>query len=214
MSLLLHPAFTDQLILASGSQVRIKMLHNAGLVFETIPAQIDERALETSMLESGCTAQEIGQALAIEKARFIAQKNPDALVIGADQILIFEGKIYSKPQDLDEARIRLKSFAGKTHQLLSAGCIMRNDELLWQASDEVNLQMRAVDDAFIDRYIQACGEDVLSSVGAYKIEEEGSWLFEKIDGDFFTVLGFPLLPFLGYLQDNNFLVREIKSAAN
>ncbi|MDX5595118.1 Maf family protein [Pseudovibrio sp. SPO723] len=195
------------LILASGSAVRATLLKNAGLSFDVDPAKVDERALEEPMLESGASPTQIAVELARAKSCEVSSRRPGALVIGADQILDFEGKRLTKPADLDAARAQLAAFSGKSHSLHSAVCISRDGEVVWEDLSTATLSVRHLSDAFLDDYIARAGEPILSSVGAYQLESLGVQLFNRIDGDYFTVLGLPLLPVLNFLREQGSLLK-------
>lgn len=190
-----------KLILASGSAARRDMLQSAGLEFGVQPADIDETSVITSL--HGSSAQSIAAALAQAKALKIAQDNPDALVIGSDQILECEGQMFEKAKDADEARLKLQTLRGKTHTLISAVCVARGNKILFEAGDEAQLTMHDFDDAFLEGYIAAAGNVLTSCVGAYALEQSGAWLFNDIKGNYHTILGMPLLPLLGYLRETH-----------
>lgn len=185
-----------KLVLASKSVARINMLKSAGLEFETQPADIDETPLQNS----GKPPAEIAQSLAEQKALNVSGRYPDALVIGADQILECEGRLLNKAADQKEAREKLKTLRGQTHRLISAVCVVQSDKILWRHQQTASLTMRAFDDVFLEDYIQQAGEALTRSVGAYELESLGVRLFESVEGDYFTILGMPLLPLLQYLQ--------------
>ena len=187
------------IILASGSRARNEMLQNVGLEFQKIPADIDEDTILKSMHEEGTLPEDIAVKLADEKALHISKQNPDALVIGSDQVLEQDGEIFQKATDLAEARAKLEKLKGKTHQLISSVSIAQNGEVLWRDCDTASLTMHDFDDAFLDEYLQNAGEDILACVGAYAFEKYGAWLFKEIDANYFTILGMPLLPLLAYL---------------
>lgn len=189
------------LILASQSPFRRMLMENAGLAFETQAAQIDERAAETALAASNPTPQEIAQALAVEKARDVASRNPGALVIGSDQTLSLDGRVFHKPADMTEAKGHLTAMSGRTHSLNCGIALVRNDETLWRHVSVAHLTMRPLTEDFIDRHLARVGRRVLASVGAYQLEGEGVQLFERIEGDYFTILGLPLLPLLAQLRD-------------
>jgi septum formation protein len=189
----------QQLILASASKARRTLLTQAGLNFTVCPATIDETALFAQLQGQG-GAEDIAQALARHKALDVAVADPAAHVIGADQILVCDGRLYQKARDIKEAFANLQSLQGRTHQLVSAVCVVQGTRVLWQHIEAASLTMKKCDDEFIERYLAAVGDTALRSVGAYELEGQGSWLFERIEGDYFTILGLPLLPLLGFLQ--------------
>ncbi|KZM51203.1 Maf-like protein [Labrenzia sp. OB1] len=188
------------LVLASGSSIRAELLKNAGLVIEVDPADVDERAVEAPLLEAGFPPEDLAAILAEAKANDVSSRRHGDLVIGADQILAFEGERRTKPDDMEAARRQLLAFSGKTHELLSAVVISRNGEAIWSHVSTSRLTMRDLTPEFVGRYLAAAGDDVLSSVGAYQLEGIGVQLFEKIDGDYFTILGLPMLPLLDHLR--------------
>ncbi|MFU0505101.1 Maf-like protein [Pseudaminobacter sp. NGMCC 1.201702] len=191
---------TDKIILASGSPFRKTLLANAGIAFTAIPATVDERALEAPLEGTGATPDDVASILAEAKALNVAESHGDALVIGCDQTLSLEGRIFHKPRDKEEARRHLLSLSGRTHQLNSAVVLVRGGETLWRHVSVAHLTMRHLEPAFIGRHLARVGDKALSSVGAYQIEGEGIQLFEKIDGDYFTIVGLPLLPLLAELR--------------
>ena len=193
---------TPKLVLASASEVRATILGGAGINFDICPSQVDEGLLKGT-LTSG---PDLALALAAEKARAVAAKYPDHLVLGADQILSCDGKLFDKPRDVDEARGNLLFLRGKTHQLINGMVLALNDELIWQNTTTASLTMRKFSDPFLDMYLSRAGSSILSSVGCYRLEAEGSQLFEKIDGDYFTILGLPLIPLLGALREHGVAV--------
>jgi septum formation protein len=192
-----------RLILASASRMRSALLRQAGLDFQIIPADADEAATKRAM--EGADPMDIAEALAEIKARAIASGHPGALVIGADQMLVCGGESYDKPVDLAEARSHLRRLGGRTHHLCTAAVIVRDDEVLWRRTERPELTMRPLGDDFIDSYLAAVGEDALLSVGAYQLEGRGAQLFERVEGDFFSILGLPLLPLLGFLRHRKFI---------
>ena len=189
-----------RLILASASTARQTLLRQAGLNVEAMPAHVDEAAVKAAARADGWEAAELALALAELKAKRISRKFPDALVIGADQLLVCGDDWFDKPADLDEAARHLTRLAGKTHQLVTAVCVYRDSAMVWHHVVTPVLTMRRLSPAFIADYLQAEGEVVCSSVGAYRLEALGSHLFSRIEGDFFTILGLPMLPLLDYLR--------------
>jgi septum formation protein len=192
---------TAPLILASQSPFRRMLMENAGLTFQTQAATIDERAAEAALAAHNPTPQAIAEALAIEKARDVARRNPGSLVIGSDQTLSLEGLVFHKPADMAEAKAHLMAMSGKTHSLNCGIALVRDGQTLWSHVSVANLTMRPLSEAFVERHLARVGSRVLASVGAYQLEGEGVQLFERIDGDYFTILGLPLLPLLAKLRD-------------
>lgn len=191
----------QNLILASASPFRKALLANAGLDFTAERARIDERAVEAPLQESGATPEDVALVLAIAKADAVSENHPGALVIGSDQILSLGGEIFHKPADMEGARRHLLRLSGRTHQLNSAAAIVRDGEALWSHVGIAHMTMRALSPAFVGRFLAETGDKALSSVGAYQIEGEGIRLFEKIDGDYFAIVGMPMLPLLAALRD-------------
>lgn len=189
------------LILASQSPFRRMLMENAGLAFRAEAAAIDERAAEAGLAAGNPTPQAIAEALAIEKAKDVAGRNPGALVIGSDQTLSLEGRVFHKPADMAEAKGHLQAMSGRTHSLNCGIALVRDGEMLWHHVAVAHLTMRPLSEEFIDRYLAWVGKRVLASVGAYQLEGEGVQLFERIEGDYFTILGLPLLPLLAKLRD-------------
>lgn len=185
-------------ILASGSKARTEMLKNAGFEFDVHPADLDEENIQKNM--EGRPPLHIAQELARQKAVFISQKYPDQLVIGSDQVLVFENKIFSKSNSPEEAKNKLLSFKGKTHHLISAISVCKNAKEIWNYSDEAFLFVKDFSDNFLNEYIEAAGDSLTSCVGGYALEGVGIQLFEKIEGNYFTILGMPLLPLLNFLS--------------
>ena len=193
------------LILASASPFRAIMLQNAGIEFEAVAARIDERAVEQPLLEADLPPGDIAEVLAIAKAEEVSARKTGALVIGSDQVLSLCGEILHKVEDMEGARRRLLQLSGKTHHLDSAIALVRDGEVLWSHVERAAITMRNLSPEFVGRHLAEAGETVLSSVGAYQIEGVGVQLFEKIEGDFFTIMGLPLLALLGELRRQNIL---------
>lgn len=194
------------LILASASPARRTVLENAGLAFAVEPAEVDEAEVKSAMRAQGAAAADVAAALAERKARAVARAHPDALVIGADQMLTCEGRWYDKPADLAAARRQLARLRGRTHELVSAVVAVSEGERAWRHIDRARLTMRPFSDAFLDDYLARMGDEALSSVGAYRLEGLGAQLFTRIEGDFFSILGLPLLPLLAFLRERGEVV--------
>jgi septum formation protein len=192
----------DRLILASKSPTRVGLLENAAIAFEAIPARIDERDVEAPLIAAGRTASDIALALAEAKARDVAARSAGARVIGADQTLDVEGARWNKPATIDAARAQLRSLAGRTHHLNAAVVVVEDDAVRWRHVETAALTMRALTDAEIAAYLATVGEAALGSVGAYQIEGPGIQLFDRIEGDYFAILGLPLLPLLKWLREH------------
>lgn len=190
----------NSLILASKSEHRFELMTNAGLEFKAIPAEIDERAIEEATRESGLLPGDLAQLLANSKANNVSEQYPDAYVIGSDQTLSLDGVLFHKPNNMDQARRQLLDLSGKTHELNSAISLSQNGEILWQHVSVAYLSMRDLTPEFIGRHLSRAGQNVLTSVGAYQLEYEGIHLFDKIEGDFFTIVGLPMLPLLKKLR--------------
>jgi septum formation protein len=188
------------LILASASPARGELLRSAGVAFVVAPASIDEAEIKAAFRAERRTAAECAIALAEAKASRVARRHRDSLVVGADQMLVCEDVWFDKPTDLTAARAQLVALRGKRHELVSAICVVRDGELLWQLVERSTLVMRSFSDAFLDDYLAAAGTDALSSVGAYRLEALGVQLFTRIDGGYFAILGLPLLPLLDFLR--------------
>lgn len=186
------------LLLASKSEVRRKILAAAGVPIESRPAPIDERAIEARSQVHD--AAEVARVLAGAKAHTVAAQMPARVVLGADQTLTLGEQRFSKPANRDGAREQLLALRGKTHQLHLALTLVRDGEVLFEYSDTAELTMRNFSDRFLVSYLDAVGDSAFASVGGYQVESAGIHLFEKISGDYFTILGLPLLPLLGYLR--------------
>jgi septum formation protein len=191
------------LILASASKVRGQMLANAGVAFDVKISNVDEDAIKAAAGEK--PVEEIAAKLAVAKATTVSANHPEALVIGADQILECDGTLFDKPVGRAGAVTHLDAMRGKGHRLITAACVLRAGEILWQVTDDVHLTMRDLSDEYIQSYLDQAGDDVLASVGAYRLEDIGAQLFTRVEGDFFTVLGLPLLPLLEFLRSQSML---------
>ena len=190
---------TEKLILASGSFIRRQMLEKAGLNFQTEDAKVDEDSLKVSLIAEGASPRDIADTLAEMKALRVSGRHPGTLVIGSDQVLEFNGEILSKPASISQARGQISSLRGRSHKLLSAVVIVRDGHPIWRHVGDARLSMRDFSDQYLDDYLSRNGDSCLASVGGYKLEEEGVRLFEKIEGDYFTILGMPLIELLNYL---------------
>ncbi len=191
----------SSLILASGSAARQVMLRQAGLNFDILPASLHEaKLLQDRALESPA---EKALFLAREKALNVSREIPEALVIGSDQILCLGEIIFSKANSRGDALEKLRMLSGHTHRLISGVAVARDGRVLWDHADHADLTMRVLDEDFLRAYADAAGDALTSCVGAYQIEGAGAWLFSKVVGDFFTIMGMPLLPLLGYLYEEH-----------
>lgn len=189
------------LVLASGSSARRRMLEAAGLTFTVELPRVDEEAAKASLRADGLKPRDQADALAELKALSVSRKH-SGLVVGADQMLAVEGETLDKPKDVAEARQHLLRLRGRTHELLTAVVIARDGAVIWRHIDTPRLKMRAFSDAFLEDYIARAGEATLTSVGAYQLEGLGAQLFERVEGDYFSVLGLPLLPLLAFLREH------------
>lgn len=191
---------SNPIILASASQIRSDLLRNAGVPHEILKARIDEITIRQSLQAEGASPRDLADALAEMKARKIADKRPDAMVIGCDQILSLGDQVFGKPATIDEARAHLIALRGQTHMLHSAAVIYQDGKPLWRHVGKVRLSMRDISDAYLDDYLARNWHSIQYSVGGYKLEEEGIRLFTRIEGDYFTILGLPLIDLLSYLS--------------
>ena len=188
------------LVLASGSRTRAAMLEQAGVSAVLDKPLVDEDEVKAAGRAEGVPAEAVAEALAELKAQRITRRHPGALVVGADQMLECEGRWFDKPADRAAARAQLLDLCGKTHRLVSCAVVVRDGERIWHKVDSARLTMRNFSESFLDDYLDRVGDDVLHSVGAYQLEGLGAQLFQRVEGDFFTILGLPLLPLLGFLR--------------
>jgi septum formation protein len=191
---------TQRLILASRSQARIALLSNAGVVFDTAPAEVCEATLKAERLAQNATPAAIAADLADAKAIEVSNRDPTALVIGADQTLELEGRLFDKPGDVSGARAQLLTLRGRSHKLHAAVSLACGGAIVWRTLDTATLHVRAFSDAFLAQYLAAEPQDIIHCVGAYRLEGLGVQLFDRIDGDYFTILGLPLLSVLEGLR--------------
>ena len=194
--------FGHPVILASASTSRAQLLSAAGVAHRVVPANVDEAEVKRSLISEAAPSFAIAEALAELKARQISQRHREALVIGADQVLDCGGQLFDKPVDLDHARAHLMALRGRSHTLMTSVAVVRDGSVIWHLNDQAHLEMRILSDAFIEWYIEQVGDRACDSVGAYQLEGLGAQLFAKIQGDFFTILGLPLLPLLDVLRNH------------
>lgn len=190
---------TQSLILASKSETRAKMLRQAAVAFQAAAPRVDEDAIKSALLAEQAKPRDIADALAEAKARKVSSKHPDALVLGSDQVLDFQGQLLSKPKSPSEASDQIRAMRGLEHKLFSAAVIYESGKPIWRHVGQVRLFMRDLSDPWIDDYVDRNWDTIQHSVGGYLLEEEGVRLFHRIEGDHFNVLGMPLLEVLSYL---------------
>ncbi len=194
-------AIAERVILASASVARAALLRASGVAVAVEPAAIDEARLKREARHAGVSAIDCAATLAAAKACVVSDRVPEALVIGADQILAAGSVWFDKPGDLAEARAQLWALRGRTHRLATAVCVARDGMALWHAASAPELTMRRFSEAFLEAYLAAEGDALFGSVGAYRLEGRGVQLFSRIAGDHFAVLGLPLLELLGFLRE-------------
>ena len=188
------------LILASKSAIRRQILSGAGLNYISRPSSVDEDVTKTEFLKSDAPLSKLPAILALEKAVNV-KAAPEEVVIGADQIMEMDGKLFDKPSSMKEARERLLDMRGKEHRLIGAVVTVKNGEKQWQFTSTTRLKVRPFSETFIDKYLELEGESILHCVGGYKFEGRGAQLFESVEGDFFSILGLSLLPLLTHLRE-------------
>lgn len=190
------------IVLASASVVRRALLENAGVRVVVDPGRVDEDEIKSALKGGGASAETTAEALAEAKAQRVSGRYWDSLVVGADSMLDCNGVWFDKPGDRAHAAAHLAALSGKTHRLISAVMVVRNNTRLWHHTGVAKLTMRTLSPAFIDTYLDAVGDAALASVGAYQLEGLGAQLFARVEGDYFTILGLPLLPLLDFLRNH------------
>ncbi|MDE2135536.1 MAG: Maf family protein [Alphaproteobacteria bacterium] len=195
------------LILASESAVRARLLRDAGVSFEVRPSGLDEAEVKASLLAEKRDPAAVADALAQFKAVRVSRAHPEALVLGCDQTLAFDDRLIDKPANLAEARTRLRQLRGKRHDLLTAAVLAKGGAPVWRRLERCSLWMRLFGDEFLDGYFLAEGDKVLGSVGCYFLEGRGIQLFERVEGDYFSILGLPLVPLLAALREHGIVAR-------
>jgi septum formation protein len=192
-----------RLVLASASSSRARILRDAGVAFQVQPAHVDEETVKASGGDGAAVAAKLAEL----KALRVSSSHPEALVLGADQVLVCDGKLLSKADTLAEAAAQLKFLRGRPHTLISALALAREGAVIWRLSDEARLTVRDFSDAFLDDYLSAEGDVMLGSVGCYRLESLGAQLFESVQGDYFSILGLPLIPLLAILREQGVVAR-------
>lgn len=195
------------LVLASGSEARAAMLRAAGVEFEAVASRIPEAAYKERYLPGEDLPEQVAHALAEAKAMAVSEVMPGRLVLGADQVLVFEDEIFDKPSAFSDARRQMRRLRGRDHSLISAAVLVRDGVAVWHGMGSAHLWVRDYTDAFLDRYLAQEGDAVLNTVGGYRIEGLGAQLFDRIEGDYFSVLGLPLLEVLAALRDEGVMKR-------
>ena len=190
-----------EIILASKSQVRCRLLKGAGVNFFVRPPDVDEAVIKKNA--GNVSTKKLARILAETKARQVSYDFTDALVIGADQVLECQGVLFDKPTEKKAAREHLMKLRGKTHHLTCSVCVAQKGEIIWCETDRADMTMLNFSNDFVEYYLDKAGDNIQASVGAYRLEDMGIQLFESIQGDYFTILGLPLLPLLGFLRTKN-----------
>lgn len=192
-------------ILASTSAARNRLLKNAGVSFHTIASGIDEAAIKRERKLDDQGPREVAEALATAKALNVAREHPDTMVIGSDQLLVCNDEWFDRPIGIDAARKQLERLSGQVHQLVNATVIIKNSAAIWNHQNTINVKMHELNSDLIEKYLSKEGGAACESVGAYKLEGHGAQLLAQVDGDFFSILGLPLLPLLGFLREQDIL---------
>ncbi|WP_321395741.1 nucleoside triphosphate pyrophosphatase [Emcibacter sp.] len=194
------------MILASNSRSRQKILHHAGVPFRSVGADVDEEKIKNTLLKEGCDFQEIAEQLALAKTLDVSRQFPDDLVIGGDQLLVCDGRLFSKAENMEEARANLRFMRGKSHTLICSLVMARGAAEIWRATTRPTLTMRDFSDNFLESYLEQGGAEILSSVGCYFYEGLGAQLFSEIEGDYFSILGLPLVQLMEKLREQEYLL--------
>lgn len=195
-----------EVVLASASRPRANLLQAANVPVSFEAATIDEASVKSSLRATGASAATVAETLAEMKAKQVSPKYPGALIIGADQMLECGQNWFDKPADLSHARAQLLALRGKTHELIASVCVVRDSETIWRHTEHAKMTMRKFSNSFLDNYIQIVGKRACEGVGAYQLENFGSQLFSAIDGDYFTIMGMPLLPLLEFLRGHEVIM--------
>ena len=195
-----------KLVLASQSVIRLELLRNAGLEVRAVRSQVDEADIKVRCRDAGESTERASVSLALAKSRDVSSDEPSAFVVGADQILDFEGDWLDKPRDRADAEDQLRRLSDHTHRLVTGVCLVKSDEEVWRHCEVATLSMVALDEPAIDRYLDAIGANAYTSVGAYQIEGRGIRLFKYISGDHFSILGLPLVPLIHALRTRGFSI--------
>lgn len=191
---------SEPIVLASTSATRHRILENASVPFEAVRHFVDEEEIKLSLIKDQISGGDIAVVLAEQKARYVSRQRPGCLIVGADQTLELDGRIFNKPENIKEAQLQLTELRGSEHVLYSCVCVVRDQERLWHQLDRARLTMRNFSDEFLQDYIESMGDKLLCGPGGYQIEGMGAQLFTKVVGDYFTILGLPLNPLLNFLR--------------